>query len=111
MIKNISLELPPEVAFDEITFHLYIQQYLQLNNVQSFHVQLLKRSIDARSRTIKVNIQATIYIDELPQNIFEFNPIYKNVSHAQQVIIVGAGPAGLFAALRLIELGLKPIIL
>lgn len=111
MKKNLVLELPPEVAFDEIAFHQYIKKYLQLKDVNEFHVRITKRSIDARSRTIKVNINADVFIDEQPENIIEYKEEYKNVSDAKRVIIVGAGPAGLFAALRLIELGIKPIIL
>ena len=75
-------------------------------------VVVLKRSIDARQKAIKFNIKATVYFkgeDFIEQKI-EL-PEYKNVSNSQEVIIVGAGPAGLFAALQLVELGLKPIVI
>lgn len=111
MHKNIQLELPPEIAFDEILFHQHIKNHLQIKDEHQLHVRISKRSIDARSRNIKVNINADIFIDETPATTFEYQPEYKNVSTAKQAIIVGAGPAGLFAALRLIELGIKPIIL
>ena len=111
MHKNIQLELPPEIAFDEILFHQHIKNYLQIKDEHQLHVRISKRSIDARSRNIKVNINADIFIDETPATTFEYQPEYKEVSNAQQAIIIGAGPAGLFAALRLIELGIKPIIL
>ena len=84
---------------------------MQIKNENQFNIRLLKRSIDARSRTIKVNIQADVYVDEIPEPLNQLNKEYKDVSNAKQVIIVGAGPAGLFAALRLIELGIKPVII
>ena len=111
MKKNITLELPPEIAFDEVLFHQYLQNYLQIQHELSFYVRIIKRSIDARSRNIKININAEVFIDEIPENTFETQTAYKGVSNTQSAIIVGAGPAGLFAALRLIELGVKPIIL
>jgi len=111
MKKNLQLELSPEIAFDEINFHQHIKSILQLKDTNQFNVRLLRRSIDARSRNIKINIQADIYIDENPPNVITSKYEYKNVTKAKQVIIVGAGPAGLFAALRLIELGIKPIVI
>ncbi len=110
MIKDLILELPPETAFDEVAFHQYVKNYLQLKGSEVFHIRIAKRSIDARSRNIKVNVNITVFIGEQPTSLFI--PIaYKNVANAKQVIIVGAGPAGLFAALRLIELGIKPVVL
>lgn len=73
-------------------------------------VQVIKRSIDARQRTIFVNVKARVFINEQPDNEQFIRTEYKNVEHARQVIVVGAGHGGLFAALKLIELGLKPII-
>ena len=74
-------------------------------------VRILRRSIDARQRTIFVNLKVRVYINEQPQ-ADEFTPVeYPDVSGKPQVIVVGAGPGGLFAALRLIELGLRPIVL
>ena len=75
------------------------------------HVAILKRSIDARQRTIKVNLKVAVYHNEEYHETTMPLPDYKDVSNAREVIVVGAGPAGLFAALQLIELGLKPIVL
>jgi len=111
MKKNLILTLPPETAFDETNFHHYIKNHLAIKDENEFHIRLLKRSIDARSRNIKVNIQADVFIDETPTPLLQYENEYKDVSKAKQAIIVGAGPAGLFAALRLIELGIKPIII
>lgn len=74
-------------------------------------VQLLNRSIDARSRNIKVNLKAKVFIKEPVQPREIFKPEYREVSQGRRVLIIGAGPAGMFAALHCIELGLKPIVI
>ena len=71
----------------------------------------MKRSIDARQRTIFVNLKVRAYIKEMPQEDEYERTIYNNVEGKLQVIVVGAGPGGLFAALRLVELGLRPIVI
>jgi uncharacterized FAD-dependent dehydrogenase len=111
MKKTLGLTLSPEIAYDENELHQHIKNYLQIKDENNFSVRLLKRSIDARSRYVKVNIQADVYIDETPPSLLQIGNKYKDVSKSKQVVIVGAGPAGLFAALRLIELGIKPIII
>ena len=111
MKKTLELTLSPEIAFDENELHQHIKSSLQIKEDNTFHIRLLKRSIDARSRQIKVNLQAEIYVDEMPEPLLQYQPEYKDVSKSNQAIIVGAGPAGLFAALRLIELGIKPVII
>jgi uncharacterized protein len=77
----------------------------------SCFVQLLKRSIDARSRQVRVNIRADLYVNEPPGERMTYRKAYHNVSNEGKVIIIGSGPAGLFAALRFLELGIKPVIL
>ena len=79
---------------------------------------LSKRSIDARRGQLKVNLRYTVYIDEEPPEVISYKPDWKDISgedvsgdNAKQVIIVGAGPAGLFAALKLLEYGLKPVVI
>ena len=74
-------------------------------------VRILKRSIDARQRTIFVNLKVRVYVNEQPADDAYIRTFYPDVSQAPAVIVVGAGPGGLFAALRLIELGLRPIVL
>src|SRR5690606_37875599 len=76
------------------------------------HFTILKRSIDARQKAIKINLKVALYLKDEPffENEFQL-PGYPNVEQAQEVIVIGAGPAGLFAALQLIELGLKPIVI
>ena len=108
MTREINLRILPQEAYNEQS----IMAYLQKNEgIKAQAIRVLKRSIDARQRTIYVNLTIRIYINEEPEELL-FTPIeYHDVSDAPQVIVVGAGPGGLFAALRLIELGLRPIVL
>ncbi|MBM3401978.1 MAG: FAD-binding protein, partial [Bacteroidetes bacterium] len=110
MIKEIELVLPPELSADEQHIKNLACKSLNISSKHSFFVQIIKRSIDARSRKVVFRLKVKVFIDELPKpEIFTVN--YQNVSDKRTVLIVGAGPAGLFAALRCIELGLKPVIL
>ena len=111
MHKNLSLVLEPEIAFDEANLKKYLHQLLQIPADAPAYIRPLKRSIDARGRQVRVNIEAEIFLDEAPTPLISFKKNYQNVSQKNQAIIVGAGPAGMFAALRLIELGIKPILL
>ena len=111
MIQEIQLRVLPQVAADSDLLRKYIaeEKAIALSALKGFRI--LKRSIDARQRTIFVNLKVRLYINESPIDD-EYNHIeYPDVSGKPQVIVVGAGPGGLFAALRLIELGLRPIVL
>lgn len=108
MIESIQFQVTPEQATDNEYLHYLIQTELGLEN-QSFEFQWKKRSIDARKHAIKINCMFDVYIDEaIPAFDADYHP--ENVADKQIVAIVGSGPAGLFAALRALELGLKPII-
>ena len=113
MIKTISISLAPADAADESSLkkHLATELALSPKHITGYHIK--KRSIDARSRhQTRIVIQLDVFIDEPPTEIPAFDPQLQDVSNAKHhVVIVGAGPAGLFAALRLISLGIKPIIL
>ncbi|RYD73178.1 MAG: FAD-binding protein [Sphingobacteriales bacterium] len=111
MNKKLVLSLPPEVAFQPEKLQEFVKKQLNISEADELQIQLLKRSIDARSREVKVNLEAHIYINEKIPQESEYNFDYQNVTNNKPVLIAGAGPAGLFAALRLIELGLKPIII
>ncbi len=112
MKKEILLQLSPEEAYDPEVFKATVLRNAGLNHLASeVHVRQVKRSIDARGRKIKVNVQSEIFIKEDPTPLIENTPTYQNVSNSDSIVIVGAGPAGLFAALRAIELGVKPILL
>ena len=110
MIQEYQLRVLPAVAANEQRLKEYLVQEKGLNVRDINATRILKRSIDARQRTIFVNLNVRVYLNEMPKDN-EYQPtIYKNVEGKPQVIVVGAGPGGLFAALRLIELGLRPII-
>jgi uncharacterized protein len=112
MIQKLSLVLEPEIAFEAAELEKYVLQHLHLSNNESDTIiKPVKRSIDARSRNIKVNVDLEVFVGETPPSSEILQKKYPNVSNSKQAIIVGAGPAGMFAALRLIELGIKPIIL
>src|SRR6185312_1583397 len=112
MPKELLLQVTPEIAANESLLKDYLSKQIKVSVQEIQHVSILKRSIDARQKAIKINLKVLIYLKgELFQETKIQLPIYKDVSNAQEVIVVGAGPAGLFAALQLIELGLKPIVL
>ena len=111
MINEYQLRVLPQVAASAENVRKYIaeEQGLALGALKA--VRILKRSIDARQRTIFVNLKVRAYVNELPTEDEYEHVDYQDVSQRPQVIVVGAGPGGLFAALRLIELGFKPIVL
>src|SRR6185437_11655058 len=106
MISSLNLSLSPSEAFLENEIKLKARLELGLSEKDELHIVLQKRSIDSRQRIVKVNVTLQAFVNE-PLQEEEINAAYKNVSDKKQVIIIGAGPAGLFAALRCLELGLK----
>ncbi|SFN77129.1 hypothetical protein SAMN04488519_1028 [Algoriphagus ornithinivorans] len=112
MKKNFTLQLSPEEAYDPELFKkvLLNKAGLSTETAESFARQT-RRSIDARGRRVRVNVEAELFIKESPKPLLHAIPEYPNVKNAEAIIIVGAGPAGLFAALRAIELGVKPILI
>ena len=111
MVNEYQLRILPEQAASEQSLKTYISREKGLDIRTINAVRVLKKSIDARQRTIYVNVKVQVFINEVPDTK-EYTPTeYKNVSGKPQVIVVGAGPGGLFAALRLIELGLRPIVI
>lgn len=112
MPKELLLQVTPEIAANESLLKDHLSKQIKVSAQEIQHVSILKRSIDARQKAIKINLKVLIYLKGEPFQETKLElPIYKDVSNAQEVIVVGAGPAGLFAALQLIELGLKPIVL
>ncbi len=107
MTKVVEISLSPREAFDEEIFESTLRQKLGANS-NDYAVRPVKRSIDARGRKVVVRVLAEVTDKDAHHAGTEFN--YDDVSNSEPAIIVGAGPAGLFAALRLIELGVKPIV-
>lgn len=110
MIQEFQIRVLPEQAINEQSLKQFIGRDKGLDIRTINALRILKRSIDARQRTIYVNLTVRLYINEVPQDEEFTRTIYNKVDGKPQVIIVGAGPGGLFAALRLIELGLRPIV-
>jgi uncharacterized FAD-dependent dehydrogenase len=110
MIKEIEIVCPPGQQGDESVLKTIAAAALNISPQKISGLKILKRSIDARGRNVVYRMLVRVFIDEvyMPET---FTVNYPNVKTGKQIIIVGAGPAGLFAALRCIELGLKPIIL
>ena len=111
MIYEYQLRLLPQQAANEATIKEYISRDKGLDVRTMNAVRVLKRSIDARQRTIYVNLKVRVYVNEEPCDDEYERTEYRDVSQAKSVVVVGAGPGGLFAALRLIELGLRPIVI
>ena len=110
MIKEYQLRLLPQQAASESALKDYLAHEEGLGLDSITHVRVLKRSIDARQRTIFVNLKVRVYVNEPPADDDFQRTEYPDVGGRPSVVVVGAGPGGLFAALRLIELGCRPIV-
>ena len=111
MTNEYQIRVVPEVAAQEDRLKSWIADENGIDVRTIYGVRILKRSIDARQRQIFVNLKVRVYVNEQPCDDEYVRTEYPNVEGKPQVIVVGAGPGGLFAALRLIELGLRPIVL
>lgn len=111
MIEEYQLRVLPQVAYKEESIKQYLAKEKGLDVRTLQHIRVLKKSVDARQRTIFVNLKVRAYINELPQDDEYVHTDYPDVRNGKPVIVVGAGPGGLFAALRLIEQGLRPIVI
>ena len=110
MIQEYQIRVLPQVAASTSAIKEYIAREKGIDARTIKDVRVLKRSIDARHRQIFVNLSVRTFINELPSDDGFEMVVYPDVSEAPRVIVVGEGPAGLFAALRLVELGLCPIV-
>ncbi|MFD2562607.1 NAD(P)/FAD-dependent oxidoreductase [Aquimarina rubra] len=111
MQYEFSIQVTPEVSanLDLLKTQVSIKNGLPIDEIR--HILILKRSIDARQKAIKVNLKIKVYVQEdFVEESIQL-PEYPDVSNASEIVIIGAGPAGLFAALRCVELGCKPIVL
>jgi oxidoreductase len=110
MIYEYQLRLLPQQAYTQDSIREYVAHEKGLDVRTINHVQVLKRSIDARQRTIIVNLSVRVFVNERPDKQDYQSISYPDVSQSPAAIVVGAGPGGLFAALRLIEQGVRPIV-
>ena len=112
MIQQISLRLKPAEAASDLMLTSITSTRLGLDANRIKAVRIVRRSIDARQRAVMVNVVVDAYIDEMPERLSRNPARLPHVADdAKQVIVVGAGPAGLFAALRLVRLGIRPIVI
>lgn len=112
LTKTIDLKVSPELGYNEEQLDSYLQQKFGGDGATGErHYRLLRRSVDARGRQVKVNLQVALFKNGPLPPLTSYRVPDKNVANAPVVLIVGAGPAGMFAALRLVELGMKPVIL
>ena len=111
MIKELQVRVVPQVACSEQNIADYVSRELAIDRRTIKHVRVLKRSIDARQRQVMVNLTLRVYVNEEPTDEAYQRTEYPDVTKGKKVIVVGEGPCGLFAALRLIERGIKPIVI
>ncbi|HSF53577.1 MAG TPA: hypothetical protein VLA71_07495 [Algoriphagus sp.] len=112
MKKTFSLQLSPEEAYNPEVFKSTVLKKAGISSDSSMaFTRQIRRSIDARGRKVIVNVEAELFLNENPGSLLDHLPQYQDVRKSDAIIIVGAGPAGLFAALRAIELGVKPILI
>lgn len=109
MIQEYQIRVLPEQAASEQSIKQFLQEEKGISVDEITAVRVQKRSVDARQRTIYVNLKVRVYVNELPDD--EFARVdYPQVDGRPQAVVVGAGPGGLFAALKLIELGVRPVV-
>lgn len=110
MVQEYQIRVQPQIAYNEQNLASYLSKEKGFDIRTINRVRILRRSIDARQRQVMVNLKVSVYINELPQDDEYQRVEYPDVSDAPLVIVVGAGPGGLFGALHLIELGYRPVI-
>lgn len=112
MLQKLQLRLKPEEAADDTRLRIAASTVLNIDANRIKRIDILRRSIDARQRKVMINLSVQLHLDSVDETFSRYTPVeYPDVKDKPQVIIVGAGPAGLFAALELIELGMKPVVL
>jgi uncharacterized FAD-dependent dehydrogenase len=114
MIEEINLVVKPSESADieSLKFLIAAEKGHHISSIK--HIEIIKRSIDARGRSVKINLRLKLYLNEIPEEkqLWELYPIQaRNVKNEGEIYIIGAGPAGLFAALQAIENGRKPVII
>ena len=111
MIKDLQIQVSPEEASKRALLLNIVAKKLQIEEVEITHLEILKRSTDARQKIVKINLKLRVCVSEKHVKAKENLPAYKDANGKEEIIIIGAGPAGLFAALKLLEKGKKPIVI
>lgn len=111
MISEFDLKVTPKEGYNKTFLTQYVSKTKGIDLQSIYAIQILKRSIDARRQHVWVNLRIRVYVNEFPQEENYKRVDYQDVSSKPQVLVIGEGPGGLFASLRLIELGYRPIIL
>lgn len=111
MYKEVELRLTPEDAASEETLRGAVARVLRIGKERVRRTEVTRRSVDARQRQVMMQLTVGVHVDSVEERERVFQPAYHDVSSAPVAVVVGAGPAGLFAALRLIEGGIRPIVL
>ncbi len=111
MIIERNIQVLPEVAANSLLLKTWVAKNESIDEITINHIEILKRSIDARQRIVKINLKIQVFVNEDYTPVSLIAPKYVDVTNAKSIVIIGSGPAGLFAALKLIEKGIKPIIL
>ena len=111
MLKEFEVQVAPEMAVNQADLSQVLSKKFGLHQDDIRHIEILRRSVDARKKPVKVNLKLIVYLKESFEEKRWQMPDFDDVSKQEEVLIIGAGPAGLFAALKCIELGKRPVII
>ncbi len=111
MIKNIKINIPPQFSLEVNDIKKFVSKNYSIKYNEINYINIIKRSIDARHKKVKIILDLEVYINENFKESENIKQNYKNVEKSEKILIIGSGPAGIFAALKCLEKGKKPIVL